>query len=91
MGEETIKGTATSHLSATVNPSQIASDLVKLATSGVLKSLIPSGAKSTDSTALSASTSETTPTQQELQQLKSNLAAAVQSLTLDVWVTKDTY
>ena len=91
VGEETIKGTATSHLSATVNPSQIASDLVKLATSGVLKSLIPSGAKSTDSTALGASTSETMPTQQELQQLKSNLTAAVQSLTLDVWVTKDTY
>jgi len=91
VGEETIKGTATSHLSATVNPSQIASDLVKLATSGVLKNLIPSGAKSTDSTALSASTSETMPTQQELQQLKSNLTAAVQSLTLDVWVTKGTY
>ena len=91
VGEETIKGTATSHLSATVNPSQIASDLSKLATSGALKGLIPSGAEGTESTALGSSTSETMPTQQELQQLKSNLSTAVQSLTLDVWVTTDTY
>ena len=91
VGEETIKGSATSHLSATVNMSQIASDLPKLAASGALKGLIPSGAESTESTAPGSSTSESMPTQQELQQLESSLPTVVQSLMLDIWVTKDTY
>jgi len=90
VGDETIKGSATSHLAATVNVSQIASDLSKLATSGALKGLISSGAGSTESTAPGSSTSETVPSQQELQQLESNLTTVVQSLTLDLWVTKDT-
>jgi hypothetical protein len=91
VGEETIKGSATSHLSATVNMSQIASDLPKLAASGALKGLIPSGAESTQSTAPGSSTSESMPTQQELQQLESSLPSVVQSLMLDIWVTKDTH
>jgi hypothetical protein len=90
VGEETIKGSATSHLSATVNVSQIASDLPKLAASGALKGLIPSGTESTDTTVAGSSTSETVPTQQELQQLQSTLPAVIQGLMLDVWVTKDT-
>ena len=91
VGDETINGTSTSHLSASVNVSQMASDVAKLVSSGALKSVIPSGAQeSTESTTPGASTSETVSPQQEAQQLQSELTSALQSLSLDVWVTKDT-
>ncbi len=91
VGDETINGTSTSHLSTSVNVSQMASDVAKLVSSGSLKSVIPSGAQeSTESTTPGASTSETVSSQQEAQQLQSELTSALQSLSLDVWVTKDT-
>ena len=91
VGDETVNGVATSHISATVNVSQIVSDLSKMAASGALKNLMPSGTANTQSTAAGSSTSETMPTQQELQQIQTTVSSAVQSLTLDVWVTKDTH
>jgi hypothetical protein len=91
VGDETIQGSATSHVSATVDVSKIAADLSRLAASGALKSLMPSGTESTDTTMAGSSTSVTMSIQQELQQLQTTLPNVIQGLTLDVWVTKDTH
>jgi hypothetical protein len=92
VGEDTTVGdTATYHLAASVNVSQIASDLAKLVQSGALKSIVPSTQESTESTAPGATPSVTMPSQQELQQLQSQLPAVFQTLTLDMWITKDTH
>ena len=92
MGEDTtVGGTPTYHLSASVNVSQIASDLAKLIQSGALKSIVPSTQESTTSTAPATTPSAAMPSQQELQQIESQLPAMFQTLTLDVWITKDTH
>ena len=91
VGEDTVGGTPTYHLSASVNVSQIVSDVAKLIQSGALKSIVPSSQESTASTASGTTPSVTMPSQQELQQLQSQLPAVFQTLTLDVWITKDTH
>jgi hypothetical protein len=88
VGDETINETAVSHLSASVNVSQMVSDISKLIASDAFKSLLPSKA-STEST-LGTSLSIKMPTQEELQNLQAQITSAVQSLTIDAWITKDT-
>jgi hypothetical protein len=91
VSEETLNETPVSHLSAAVNVSQIASDISKLVTSGALKNLLPGKTSNTEPTTTGDSLSIKMPTQEELQKLQAQLTAAVQSLTIDAWITKDTY
>jgi hypothetical protein len=74
VGDETVKGTTASHLSATVDVSKMAPDLAKLRSSTTSSSVTSGGATST-------SAAEST----------GSITAAIQSLTLDAWVTKDTH
>jgi hypothetical protein len=93
VGEDTINGTPTYHLAASVNVNQIVSDAMKMAQSGALKGMMPGGAaeQGTATTGQATSPSITMPSQQELQAMASKLPAMFQNLTLDMWIAKDSY
>ena len=96
VGEESLNGTATYHLSGTVDVAKVAADVVKLMQDKNIQSLLPShGSDTTGSTAGSSAgstgSSTSLPTQQQLQNIQSQIATMVQNLTLDVWIAKDSY
>jgi hypothetical protein len=78
VGDETINGVATSHISATIDVSKIIA----------LKQTMTTAAGS--STTAGTSASDAAAKQQEIQKLQAGLTTAVKTLTIDVWVTKDT-
>lgn len=88
VGEDAINGTPTYHLAATVNVTQIASDAMKLVQSGALKGLMPGSAGTGGQV---TSPSVTLPSQEELQALQKQLTGMFQTLTIDMWIAKDTY
>ena len=92
-GEETINGTPTYHLAASVDANQIVSDVMKLIQSGAFKGMMPGGAadQSTGTSGQETSPSVTMPSQEKLQALQSQLPAMFQNLTLDMWIAKDSY
>jgi hypothetical protein len=61
--------------------------------SGALKGMMPGGAaeQSTGTTGQATSPSITMPSQAELQAMQGQLSTMFQSLTLDMWIAKDSY
>jgi hypothetical protein len=79
VGDEPVKGTSTSHLSATVDVNKLASDLANLKNSTTSSSVTSGSATAGSATSSSAAGGPGAVT------------SAIQSLTLDAWVTKDTH
>jgi hypothetical protein len=87
VGEDTIDGTPTYHLSGTLDLNKVITDVTKLMQDKTIQGLLPSigaGAMGTD-------TSITMPSPEELQSLQSELGSMFQNLTVDMWIAKDTY
>jgi hypothetical protein len=88
VGEESLNGTPTYHLSGTIDMNKITTDVVKLMQDKTFQGMIPSIGSGMMGT---TGTSVTLPSQEELQTLQSQLGTMFKSLTLDMWITKDTY
>ena len=102
VGDETIDGTATTHLQGSIDFTKVMADVMKLMqdktiqgmmgslSSGMMGSLGSLG--STGSSMMSgAGTSITIPSAQTLQTLQTQMGQMFKNLTVDVWVTKDTH
>lgn len=87
VGEDTIDGTATYHLTGTVDISKIMTDAVKLMQDKNFLGLMGS----TGSGMMGGTdTSLPVPSQQEMQAIQSQIAQMFKNVTLDMWITKDT-
>ena len=99
VGDDTIDGTKTTHLQGSIDFTKVMADALKLmqdkTIQGVIGSLDTSklGSLGTgDSTVTSGgATSITIPSATELQTLQTQVGQMFKNLTVDVWVTKDTY
>lgn len=104
VGDETIDGTATTHLQGTVDFNKVMADIAKLMQDKTLQGMMGSlGSKmmgSTSSTlaggagttlAGGTGASVSIPSAQDLQAVQSQLAAMFKNLTIDVWIAKDSY
>lgn len=88
VGEDSIDGTPTYHLSGTIDMSKIMTDVVKLMQDKTIQGMLPSMGSGMMGT---TGSSLTMPSQEELQGLESQLGAMFKNVTLDMWVTKDAY
>ena len=88
VGEDSIDGTPTYHLSGTIDMSKIMTDVVKLMQDKTIQGMLPSvGSGAPGGTGSSI----TMPSQEELQAVQGQLSTMFQNLTLDMWIAKDTY
>jgi hypothetical protein len=83
VADEPVKGATASHLSATIDVNQMAADLAKLKSSTTSSGATSSGAASGGTTSGGATSSSEASS-------AGSITSAIQSLTLDAWVTKDT-
>ena len=88
VGEDSIDGTPTYHLSGTIDMNKIMTDVIKLMQDKTIQGMLPSMGSGMMGT---TGSSITMPSQEELQGIESQLGAMFKNLTLDMWVTKDTY
>jgi hypothetical protein len=85
-GEENIDGAATYHLTGTVDVNQIVADVIKLMQDPNFQNLLPSlGGLD------KAGSGPQGPTEQELQELQSQITAWIKNFPVDMWIAKDTY
>jgi len=88
VGEDSIDGTPTYHLSGTIDMNKIMTDVMKLMQDKTIQGMLPSlGSGMMGATGSSLAI----PSQQDLQGLESQLGAMFKNMTLDMWITKDTY
>jgi hypothetical protein len=95
VGQETINGTPTYHLTGSVDINQIMTDLNKLAQSPDIQKLLPGimeqiGSMGSDSM-MGTNTSVTLPSEQDLQNIESEISSALKNFTVDMWIATDTY
>ena len=96
VGDDTIDGTVTSHIQGTIDFNKVMADVTKLMADktihGMMGSLSSGIMGSTDTT--TAGGTETTislPSAAELQTVQTQLAQMFKNLTVDFWITKDSY
>ncbi len=88
VGEDSIDGTPTYHLSGSIDMNKIMTDVMKLMQDKTIQGMLPSVGSGVMGT---TGSSITMPSQEELQGLGSQLGAMFKSVTLDMWIAKDTY
>lgn len=88
VGEDSIDGTPTYHLSGTVDTNKLMADVMKLMQDKTIQGMLPSVGSGMMGT---TGSSITMPSQQDLQGLQSQLGPMFKNVTVDMWITKDTY
>ena len=96
VGDDSIDGTATSHIQGTIDFNKVMADVTKLMADktiqGMMGSLRSGMMGSTDSTTVgSTDTPVSLPSAAELQTALSQLPAMFKNLTVDFWIAKDSY
>ncbi len=88
VGEDSIDGTPTYHLSGTIDMNKIMTDAIKLMQDKTIQGMLPSMGSGMSGT---TGDSITMPSPQDLQGLQSQIGAMFKNMTIDMWITKDTY
>jgi len=88
VGEDSIDGTPTYHLSGTIDINKVMTDVMKLMQDKTIQGMLPpigSGMMGTTGSSI------TMPSPQDLQGLQSQLGAMFKNVTVDMWIAKDSY
>jgi hypothetical protein len=88
VGEDSVDGTPTYHLSGTIDMNKAMTDAIKLMQDKTIQGMLPSMGSGTSG---ATDNSITMPSEQELQGLQSQIGTMFKNVTLDMWITKDTY
>jgi hypothetical protein len=88
VGEDAIDGTPAYHLAGTVNMNQIMTDAIKLTQDKTIMGMMSTLGGGTDG---STASSIPVPSQQELQQMQTQLSSMFKNVSVDMWIAKDSY